>query len=239
MEQQLYIDGMTCKNCTTGVMEKINSIEGVSNIKVSLETGKATFNSTQQIPLSQLSKLLGDRYTLSEVQEEFTKQELTTAAKLNALFPLFLIFGYLICATIFLSYLTNATIENAMLYFMGLFFITFSFFKFLDYKGFPASFSRYDPIAKRSPLYAKMYPFLETGLGIAFLMSWQLPLILFCTLIILSFTTYGVLQSIINKSSIECACLGTALKLPMTEATLIENGIMIVMSCILILGYFL
>jgi hypothetical protein len=84
-----------------------------------------------------------------------------------------------------------------------------------------------------------MYPFLETGLGIAFLMSWQLPLILFCTLIILSFTTYGVLQSIINKSSIECACLGTALKLPMTEATLIENGIMIVMSCILILGYFL
>ena len=73
MEQQLYIDGMTCKNCTTGVMEKINSIEGVSNTKVSLETGKATFNSTQQIPLSQLSKLLGDRYTLSEVQEEFTK----------------------------------------------------------------------------------------------------------------------------------------------------------------------
>lgn len=140
MEQQLYIDGMTCKNCTTGVMEKINSIEGVSNTKVSLETGKATFNSTQQIPLSQLSKLLGDRYTLSEVQEEFTKQELTTAAKLNALFPLFLIFGYLICATIFLSYLTNATIENAMLYFMGLFLSRLAFLNFLITRVFQPHF---------------------------------------------------------------------------------------------------
>jgi len=34
---------------------------------------------------------------------------------------------------------------------------------------------------------------------------------------------------LINKRIIECACLGTALKLPMTEATLIENAIMLVM----------
>jgi hypothetical protein len=122
---------------------------------------------------------------------------------------------------------------------MGLFFITFSFFKFLDYRGFPASFARYDPLARRSLFYAKCYPFLETALGIAFLLSWQLPLVLVVTLIILSSTTYGVLNSLLNKSAIQCACLGTTLKLPMTEATLIENGIMIIMSCILILGYVL
>jgi hypothetical protein len=118
------------------------------------------------------------------------------------------------------------------------FFITFSFFKFLDYHGFPTSFSQYDPLAKRSPLYARIYPFLETGMGISYLLSWQLPITLGLTLIVLSLTSYGVLQTIYSKSSIQCACLGTALKLPMTEATLIENGIMIVMSCILILGYF-
>ncbi|MBT4926684.1 heavy metal transporter, partial [bacterium] len=31
---------------------------------------------------------------------------------------------------------------------------------------------------------------------------------------------------------IQCACLGTAIKLPMTIATLIENGIMILMAIV-------
>ena len=69
--------------------------------------------------------------------------------------------------------------------------------------------------------------------------SWQLPLILGITLLILSLTTYGVLKSLINKSEIQCACLGTALNLPMTEATLLENGIMIIMSLMLLMEYIL
>jgi hypothetical protein len=37
-------------------------------------------------------------------------------------------------------------------------------------------------------------------------------------------------QSLLNKRQIQCACLGTALKLPMTQATFIENAIMIAMA---------
>jgi hypothetical protein len=122
---------------------------------------------------------------------------------------------------------------------MGLFFIVFSFFKFLDYKGFPDSFKRYDPLAKRIPAYASFYPFLETALGIAFLGSWKLPIVLSITLGVLSFTTFGVLRALVQKAEIECACLGTVLKLPMTEATLIENGIMLIMASILLAGYLL
>tara|TARA_Y100000385_G_C12979849_1_gene587904 strand:- start:248 stop:910 length:663 start_codon:yes stop_codon:yes gene_type:complete len=220
-------------------MEKINSIEGVSNVEVSLETGETIFRSTRQIHTNKLNKILGEKYTISKDKIEFKQHQPNTESKLKALFPLFLIFGYLILATLFLSHLTDTSLKGAMLYFMGLFFITFSFFKFLDYKGFPVSFSRYDPLAKKSLFYAKIYPFLETVLGISFLFSWQLPLILGLTLVLLSITTYGVVQSILNKSEIDCACLGTALRLPMTEATLIENGIMIMMSCILILDYLL
>ena len=84
---------------------------------------------------------------------------------------------------------------------------------------------------------AQIYPFLETALGIAFLLEWQVPIALVVTLVILSFTTFGVLRSILQKNAIQCACLGTALQLPMTEATLIENGIMLTMSSILFLGY--
>ena len=239
MEYHLYIQGMTCQKCPLEIMEKINSIEGVSNVEVSLETGKTILRSTQQIHINKLSRILGEKYTISKEQIEFKQYQPITESKLKALFPLFLIFGYLILATLFLAYLTDTSLKGAMLYFMGLFFITFSFFKFLDFKGFPVSFSRYDPLAKKSLVYAKIYPFLETVLGISFLFSWQLPLILGLTLVLLSITTYGVVQSILNKSEIDCACLGTALRLPMTEATLIENGIMIMMSCILILDYLL
>ena len=239
MEQQLHIQGMTCQNCREGVMGKLNSIEWVFEAEVSLETGKVILKVDNQIPLNYLSEILGKKYQISNLEEISSEVDQQVKSKLKALFPLFLIFGYLISGTLFLSYLTGASVDQMMLYFMGLFFITFSFFKFLDYRGFPASFARYDPLARRSLFYAKCYPFLETALGIAFLLSWQLPLVLVVTLIILSSTTYGVLNSLLNKSAIQCACLGTALKLPMTEATLIENGIMIIMSCILILGYVL
>ena len=41
--------------------------------------------------------------------------------------------------------------------------------------------------------------------------------------------------NILNKKTINCACLGTTLKLPMTEATFIENAIMIIMAIILLI----
>jgi hypothetical protein len=54
--------------------------------------------------------------------------------------------------------------------------------------------------------------------------------VLVVTLVILGATTIGVVQSLLNKRQIQCACLGTALKLPMTQATFIENAIMIAMA---------
>tara|TARA_B100001063_G_scaffold212332_1_gene211252 strand:- start:453 stop:965 length:513 start_codon:yes stop_codon:yes gene_type:complete len=158
-------------------------------------------------------------------------------SKFKQLTPLLIIFIYLIIGTLLISYKIDLSLERSMQIFMGLFFIVFSFFKFLDYKGFPDSFKRYDPLAKRIPGYAKIYPFLETIMGIAFILDWKLELFLLITIGVLSFTTYGVIRTLIIGSDIECACLGTALKLPMTKATLIENGIMLSMSIILLMRY--
>ena len=65
-----------------------------------------------------------------------------------------------------------------MLDFMGLFYIVFSFFKFLDLKGFPESFKMYDPVAKVVPIYGWLYPFIELALGLLFLMRIQIPIAL-------------------------------------------------------------
>ena len=225
---------MTCMNCQKTVSDKINTLEDVLSVQVSLETGIAEIQSKNQLTSREISVLLGSKYS---AQKSVSDSKRIKASKLKQLTPLFLIFIYLIVGTLFLSYQLNANMERKMQIFMGMFFIVFSFFKFLDYEGFPNSFKRYDPLAKKIPAYAKLYPFLETVLGIAFLMEWYLPITILFTLIILSITTFGVLRVLTQKSQIDCACLGTTLKLPMTEATLIENGIMLTMAIILLVGY--
>ena len=51
-------------------------------------------------------------------------------------------------------------------------------------------------------------------------------------------TTIGVTKTLLDKKSIRCACLGTALKLPMTEATFIENAIMIIMAILMLINLY-
>jgi hypothetical protein len=70
-----------------------------------------------------------------------------------------------------------------------------------------------------------------------FLFRIQIFLSLVLTIIFLGITTIGVIKVLNNKDQIQCACLGTAIKLPLTIATLIENGIMIVMAIITIILY--
>ena len=120
--------------------------------------------------------------------------------------------------------------------FMGLFFIVFSFFKMLDLKNFPISFSMYDPLAEKILFYGWVYPFIEIALGLMFLVRFELNIALYVTIVILGITTFGVAKTLMNKKNIQCACLGTALKLPMTEATLIENALMLSMSIFLVLS---
>ena len=228
---------MTCEGCQNFVKQKIESIEEVINAEVSIERGTATINSKKTISKNILSKILGSKYSV-QTENNF-KNIQKNSSKLKQLKPLILIFSYIITVTFSYTYYFELTPKRGMQIFMGLFFIVFSFFKFLDYKGFPDSFKRYDPLAKYLPFYAKFYPFLETGLGISYLLEFQILISIIVTILILSMTTFGVIKALFQKSQIQCACLGTALKLPMTEATLIENGIMLIMSSLLLLDYIL
>lgn len=220
--------------CQKTVTEKINEISGIHTVSVDLESGKAVIDADRMLTSEEISEQIGSKYTVQ--QEASILEGKKPLSKIKQLTPLLLIFTYLLAGTFFLIHKFQLSNDNGMTLFMGLFFVVFSFFKFLDYKGFPDSFRRYDPLAKKVPLYAKVYPFIETLLGIAFLLEWQLRIALLATVVVLSITTIGVLRSLLQKAQIECACLGTALKLPMTEATLIENGIMLVMSFYLLLS---
>jgi len=218
---------MNCKSCEAKVSDYLKTVPHVSAVEVSLENSEVSLISSEAIDVETLNQVLPQKYQVqNQPIAQITPQ---TPSKMRQLQPLFLLFFYLICATVALNYQTGVT-AAAMLDFMGLFYIVFAFFKLLDLKGFPPSFSMYDPLAKRIPIYGWVYPFLETLLGIMLLTRWQTTIALWATLVVLGITTIGVAKTLMNKQKIKCACLGTALKLPMTEATLIENTLMIAMA---------
>ena len=230
MRQNVKISGMTCQACVTSVTEKLISLDEVQDLKIDLAEGDVVLEVSKTLTLEKLTVVLLPKYIPSlETRSGSNVTMEQSPTKLKQLFPLFLIFVYLIAASIFLQK-NSFRITDFRIDFMGLFFVVFSFFKFLDYKGFPNAFARYDPLAKRSAFYAKIYPFIETLLGLMLLLRWQLNFAFITTIVILSITTFGVVYTLFDKNKINCACLGTALKLPMTEATLTENVIMLVMA---------
>ncbi len=127
---------------------------------------------------------------------------------------------------------------NGMLYmmdFMGIFFLVFGLFKLIDLNGFVLGFQQYDFIAKRLKNYGYIYPFLEIGLGILYLLGlmflWQNVLVL----VLAGMGMYTAYKYIDHVDEIQCVCLGTVFKLPMTWVTLSENLLMFVMVIFMIL----
>ena len=233
MKTTFKISGMTCNGCRSTVENKLSSLDGVDNVQVNLTNGEAIVYSKNPISFSLISNSLPSKYKVTS-KRDAKDNEIIKSSKIKQLKPLFIILGYISVTSILLNF-KNWNSTNAMLDFMGLFYIIFSFFKILDIKGFSTSFKMYDPLAKKITTYGYIYPFIEILLGLMFLARIEVNIALLITIIILSITSVGVTQTLLNKRKINCACLGTTLKLPMTEATFIENAIMIIMAIVLLI----
>jgi copper chaperone CopZ len=222
MKQIIHIEGMTCQGCASSIEKVIAQLPAVESVSANPKNGVVTVLQQSPVHPDEIKAVLPPKYALVDNPS-------TAPSKFKQLFPLGLIFLFLIGGTTIIHYpifQTQAVLPD----FMGLFFIVFSLFKFLDLKGFQQSFRRYDPLSKSLPFYGWVYPFIELTLGVLFLMRWEVQLALWLTLGILSITTLGVVRVLMSKQQIQCACLGSVLNLPMTEATLIENVVMIGMA---------
>ena len=242
IKRRYKVSGMTCKGCKASVENNLNLLDQVRSSNADIRLGELTLILNKDIDLKSLQNSIPKKYfinkeisssdRLSEIKSDSTNKK----SKIEQLKPLFLILFYITSASILLNF-RDWNWNNFMLDFMGLFFLIFSFFKMLDLKGFPVSFKMYDPLAKVIPIYGFLYPFVETVLGVMFLTRIQINVALIVSLVILTVTTIGVIKTLLSKKTVQCACLGTHLKLPMTEATLIENIIMLSMSIFMILNY--
>jgi cation transport ATPase len=225
-KQNFRVFGMTCSGCEATVVAAALQIEGLSKAVANHQEDLLTIWTQTPVSATALEAKLPKKYAL-------TTDAVQEPSKLKQLFPLFLIFGFIIDATVLIHWSEWNT--TAMMHdFMGMFFMVFSFFKLLDLKGFQTSFKIYDPMAAVWPAYGLIYPFLELALGVCYIRDFVTDGVLWISIIVLGITTAGIVKTLLKKRSIQCVCLGSVLNLPMTEATFIENAIMIVMAICLL-----
>ena len=148
--------------------------------------------------------------------------------------PLLLIVAYILGGSVLVQIgmdgAGSVTTQETMRYFMAGFFLVFSFFKLLDVRAFADAYTGYDLLAKRWRGWALMYPFFELALGVAYLANFNPVATYWVTIIVMGFSAIGVVQAVLNKRSIQCACLGTVFKLPMTTVTIVEDLGMVAMA---------
>jgi hypothetical protein len=136
---------------------------------------------------------------------------------------------YVIAALVSLYTVQWHAYPDYMSHLMGWVLIFFGVIKLSDVVGFAKGFAKYDPLAKRSIVYAQIYPFLEITLGVLFIVQLLILPATLITLFIYSASLYGALQSMMKKETLHCVCLGTYFKLPLSTVTIIEAIFMIVM----------
>jgi copper chaperone CopZ len=227
--KQITISGISCMSCVTKIEKALYGNSAIERVSVDKETGIATI-SGKSIPHTDVLTILieqaGD-YTVGATSvDPGASKESSQSYK-----PLLIILVYLLGATLLLEYSSGMFLMKTwMANFMAGFFLVFSFFKMLDIAAFAKAYQSYDIIAAKAKWYGYVFPFIELGLGIAYLLYSDNELTHLITAIVMFVSLIGVIKSVVQKSEIQCACLGTVFNLPMSYVTIIEDGIMLVMA---------
>ena len=229
MTQTYTLTGMTCGGCEAKVKAQISTIPSVTEVFPSKETKSVTINSKNPISVSAIQNVLDKKYEVAAIASKNVAHQPREWFKTYK--PILIIFGYITLLSVLIG-ARNETIDwmQVMNTFMAGFFLTFSFFKFLDLKGFAESYAMYDIIAKRISAWGYIYACIELLLGLAYVIQFKPLLTNTITFIVMSISIIGVMQSVLNKQKIQCACLGAVFNLPMSTVTIIEDALMIVMS---------
>jgi len=222
---------MTCSGCEATVKSALLTLPDVTSAEVSKEKSEAVITMSKHISISDLQNAIGaeSKYRITATHHS----EIAEQAKgwIETYKPILLIFAYI---TVIASIVSFHDGKIHAMYFMNIFmagfFLTFSFFKMLDLKGFAESYAMYDVVAKRIFAWGYIYAFVELSLGIAYVINFNPLITNIVTLVVMSISIIGVLQSVLNKQKIQCACLGAVFNLPMSTVTIIEDALMIGMS---------
>ncbi len=234
MTHTYKVTGMNCSSCEAKVKNSLLMLPNVTEVEVSKEKQTATISMDKHIAIATFQNALPEKYSISAIEHNEAVEQ--AKSWLGTYKPILLIFAYITAIAVIAA--TNHGIFHwmqAMNIFMAGFFLTFSFFKMLDLKGFAESYSMYDIVAKKLIFWGFAYAFIELGLGIAYAINFNPLITNIVTLVVMLISIIGVLQSVLKKQKIQCACLGAVFNLPMSSVTIIEDALMISMSAIMLI----
>ncbi len=244
------LTGLHCGSCVAKVTKALQPL--ADEVTVTLDPMQATVtNATVDFAALKTAVEQSGKYFLQENSAEvqvFTYQSAinlvaNSPSWLTTYYPLLLIAGYIFLSSILLQMglhaasmgesmglgmhlmmgLHSVTAAETMRYFMAGFFLVFSFFKLLDVRAFANAYASYDLLAARWRGWGLVYPFVELALGMAYLANFNPLLTNLATVIVMGFSAVGVIRAVTNKTKIQCACLGTVFKLPMSTVTVVED----------------
>ena len=238
MDKSFTLSGMHCGACVGRATKALSGF--ADKVQVTLDPPRAVLrgvHSDASLEVMQIALAGAGKYTIAATAPTFG---VNTAADVGEGFlatykPLLLIVGFLVGVT----WLINAQTlgrhwHEWMSDFMAGFFLVFSFFKLLNLSGFVQAYRGYDLVAAKSAAYAWAYPFIELALGVAYLTRWQPQITHWATLVVMLISAVGVLNALRKRQLIECACLGTVFRLPMSKVTLIEDLSMALMAAVML-----
>lgn len=245
MQTTVKIDGMHCPSCVQRLTKAFEALPGVQSAHVTLNPPEAHIVSTNGLSIEAVNRAAQatGNYSVaatSASQPAHHAPEIIVAEAENkpSIYPLVLIVGYIAGTVALTTYFRSAagwSWHTFMLDFMAGFFLVFSFFKMLDLRGFVDAYQSYDIIARPLRPWGFAYPFVELALGVAYLLRFELNIVNIVTLILMLVGSVGVLRALLRRNAIRCACLGTALNLPMTTVTLVEDLGMAAMAAAMLL----
>ena len=233
------LTGLHCGACVKKVSQALEPLAG--SVEVSLSPMQVT-----------LTDPMADESTIKKIVEAAGSYELVSGSTIGQLpahassqagwlqtyKPLLLIAVYILIASVLLQVglvgMAGLEAMETMRYFMAGFFLVFSFFKLLDLNAFADAYSGYDLLASRWRNWGLIYPFFELFLGLAYLSNFNPLFTNWVTFALMSFSALGVIKAVANKTQIQCACLGTVFKLPMSTVTIVEDVGMVLMAVLML-----
>jgi len=243
MKHTYQVTGMTCSGCQYKVQHVLGQVPHVKEATVDLSKGEVTLDMDEHVATATLQAALKDyaKYQLTDAPAVVSPISGGTDTEAKSWFevykPIVLIFAYVFTVAIIAGSTVLGFDEMiAMRVFMAGFFLVFSFFKLLNLEGFADSYAMYDVIARKFKAWGYIYALIELGLGIAYAANFNPVATNLVTLVVMLVSIIGVLQSVLNKKVIQCACLGAVFNLPMSTVTIIEDGLMIAMSAVMLLS---
>ncbi|MGH6872618.1 MAG: MauE/DoxX family redox-associated membrane protein [Rhizomicrobium sp.] len=128
------------------------------------------------------------------------------------------------------------TMRSFMHAYMGVFLLMFATLKLFDLQGFMDGFAMYDLASRIDSRWGYVYPFVELGLGLAYLAFIAPAITYIVTIAVFLFGAAGVVLALRRGLDIACPCMGNILKVPLSTVTLTEDLGMAAMAALLLAG---